>query len=413
TVYLTTGGALSPLMFNNMTADQTINLSPSILQPQLPQGASLTADQLVNLTGENLLNYLKGDKTYETSATLPENRVFRKRDAVLGDLIDSKPSFIGKATFNYGDSGYQDFKNAQATRNGTVYVGANDGMLHAFDGETLQERWAFVPSAVIPNVWKLADSNYAANHQYYVNGDLSISDVCMAADCSSATAADWKTILVAGLDGGGRGYYALDITNPTSPQLLWEIDPNTAGFQNLGYSYGNPIITKRSGDDKWVVIFTSGYNNIPDNNGFYSSAANTGVSPTGTTQLQFNSGDGKGYLYVVDVSNGSLLQTVATGAGSVSSPSGLGKISAFVDNAEVNNVTSYVYGGDLDGNVWRFNVGATANSVLHFAQLKDASGAAQPIMTPPELGEISNTKVVFVGTGKYLELSDLDTSAFT
>jgi type IV pilus assembly protein PilY1 len=409
-IYMSNGGTLTDFKFSNFSATQSANYSSSFLQANLTQGSSYTAGQIANLTGDNLVNYLSGDKTFEQSSALVDNQLYRKKTAVLGDLIDSKPAFIGKATFSYGDSGYQDFKVSKASRAGTVYVGSNDGMLHAFDADTLKERWAFVPSVVIPNLWKLADSSYATKHSYYVNGDVTISDICVATDCNTATATDWRTILVGGLDAGGRGYYALDITDPTNPKLLWEIDPSTSGFENLGYTYGNPIVIKRDGDDKWVVVFTSGYNNIPDNDAFYSSAASTNFKPNLTPQ--FNTGDGKGYLYVVDAKTGTLLSTISTASGSTTSPSGLAKISAYSVNARVNQIATYVYGGDLDGNIWRFNISDSGNSVLHFAQLKDATGVAQPIMTQPEIAKINNKKVIFVGTGKYLETTDLDAANF-
>lgn len=411
TVYFNNAGTLSPFATGNLSAAQLTNFASGFVQTQLTQGSSYTAAQVPNLTEDNLVNYIKGDKTYEQSAALDDNQLFRNRTAILGDLIDSKPSFIGAPTFNYGDSGYQAFKAANLSRAGTVYVGSNDGMLHAFDSDTLTERWAYVPSVVIPNLWKLADSNYSSKHSYYVNGDVTISDICVASDCATATASDWKTILVAGLDGGGRGYYALDITNPTLPTLLWEIDPSDAGFNNLGYTYGNPIVTKRSGDGKWVVAFTSGYNNIPDNNAFYSSPASSVFKPNLTPQ--FNTGNGQGYLYVVDAKAGNSLATIATGVGSQASPSGLGKMSAYADFGETNNTATYLYGGDLNGDVWRFNIEAGVNSVLHFAALKDALNVGQPIMTPVGLGEINNKKVIIIGTGKYLEASDLDATSFS
>jgi len=412
-IYMNTGGSRSDFAFSNFTASQSANFAKEFLQANLTQG-NYTGDQLINLTGENFVNYLKGDKTYELNSAIENNQLFRTRTAVLGDLIDSKPSFLGKPTFNYGDSGYQAFKQAKQSRAGRVYVGSNDGMLHAFDSVTLQEKWAFVPSAVIPNLWRLADSNYSAKHQYYVNGDVVISDICVAANCATATASDWKTILVAGLDAGGRGYYALDITNPDNPLVLWEINPSSGvDLNHLGYTYGNPIITKRSGDEKWVVVFTSGYNNIPDRDGFYTSPKSTDFKPTSTPIAQFNTGNGQGYLYVVDANSGAQLAAITTGSGTVSSPSGLAKISAYADNGQVNNVVKYVYGGDLDGNVWRFNIDSAANKVLHFARLRNDNNIAQPIMTPPELGLIGNKRVVFVGTGKYLEKTDLDASLFT
>ncbi len=121
---------------------------------------ALTPAQLANATGENLLNYLRGQKGFDENAVDPDNKVFRKRQAVLGDVVDSTPAFIGKATFSFSDPGYATFKTAQETRAETVYLGANDGMLHAFDADTMQERWAYVPTMVIRDMWKLADAAY-------------------------------------------------------------------------------------------------------------------------------------------------------------------------------------------------------------------------------------------------------------
>lgn len=397
TIYMNSGGTLTNFSLATITSAGLANtMQPSFLAANLTQWPSLTPEQQANVTSARLVAYLRGQTGYDEGAAAPENKLFRKRQAVLGDAVDSKPAFVGKPTFKYTDPGYAAFKEAQATRAKAVFMGANDGMLHAFDAETLQELWAYVPSMVIPNMWKLADSAYGNKHSYYVNGDPIISDVY---DGSA-----WKTILVAGLNGGGRGYYALDITNPTSPILLWEFDASDE--PNLGYTYGTPIITKKS-DGTWVVLATSGYNNIPDNSAFYSDPD---VKFKPNNPALFNSGDGKGYLYMLNALTGSKIAEIPTGIGSTSLPSGLAEISAYADDPEKNNTATYVYGGDLLGNLWRFNL--ADNSKMLLATLQ-ASGA-QPITTSPELGTIKNKRVVFVGTGKYLEVSDLtDTSTQT
>ena len=122
--------------------------------------------------------------------------------------------FVGKPYYLYGDPGYAAWKASVATARDaakTVFVSANDGMLHAFDADTGVERWAFVPTAVMPNMYWLADAAYASNHHNYVNGRLVWSDVCFgtAVTCADAATADWHTILMGALNGGGRGYYAL------------------------------------------------------------------------------------------------------------------------------------------------------------------------------------------------------------
>ena len=409
-IKINVGGTLQDFTFANLSAAQQTTFDPLFLQAHLTQWPALTATQQSNVTGDNLVSFLRGRTGFTESSAIADNRVFRKREATLGDLVDSKPAFIGKPTFDYGDPGYQDFKANNASRPKTVYVGANDGMLHAFNADTMEERWAYIPSMVIPNMWKLADTNYSAKHSYFVNGDITISDICIAANCNTANASDWRTILVGGLGSGGRGYYALDITDPLTPKLLWEFDASsstTKGDKNLGFTYGNPIITKRNVDGKWVVLFTSGYNNIPDNDSFYGLATTDFKPNTASGSPFFTTGDGVGYLYVIDATTGDKLDAISTSVGSLSDPSGIAKIKAYADDAEVNNATTYIYGGDLKGNLWRFNIdSALTNKVFNFAQLM-AGSVPQPITTQPELALAANKKVVIVGTGKYLEIEDL------
>jgi len=375
----------------------------------LSQWPALTTTQRSQAVGATLVNYLRGWTGNEDEASNPvADRLFRAREAVLGDLIEAKPSFMGKPKYSYADPGYAGYAAAKADRlpldatddGATVYAAANDGMLHAFNASTGQERWAFIPTPVLPNLYKLADTAYGSNHTSFVNGSPFVTDICVDNTSSSrscatnATAADWKTILVGGLNGGGRGYYALDVTDPSAPSLLWEF--TSANDADLGYTYGNPVVTKKA-DGKWVVIFTSGYNN------------GSGVSGN-TTQ-----GDGKGYLYVLDANTGTRISKIPTGVGSEGTPSGLGKIAAWVANLDKNNTSPYVYAGDLLGNLWRFDInnGGTSGNpgqVLKFAILKDPSGVVQPITVQPELGQITDKRVVFVGTGKYLESADLTTT---
>lgn len=396
TIYMNVGGSLAPFSYDNLNAGQKTTFESGFLSANLTQWSNLvetlTPEQVAAASGANLVNYIRGQKGYEETASDPGKRLFRKRQAVLGDIIDSTPSFAGAPTFSYSDPGYASFKSAYSGT-GMVYVGANDGMLHVFDGDTLEERWAYVPSMVIPNLWKLADTAYASKHIYYANGAPTISDICVSG-CSGSSAV-WKTILVAGLNGGGRGYYALDITNPNSPSLMWEFDASDE--PNLGFTYGTPIVTKNP-DGDWVVLVTSGYNNIPDNSPFYDS---DGVKFKPNNPAQFTTGDGKGYLFVLNAVTGTKIGQISTGVGDTTVPSGLAKISAWADDPEVNNTATYVYGGDLLGNLWRFDL--SDNSVIKFADL----GSSQPITVPPELGLIQKERVVFVGSGKYLEVSDL------
>lgn len=360
--------------------------------------------------GDNLLNYLRGQHghEYDRTSVAAADQMYRNREGVLGDALESQPAYIGAPVFSYPYPGYSDYLTNQASRAGTVYMGANDGMMHAFAADTGIERWAYVPSVVIPNLWQLADKNYSIQHVNYVNGSPITSDVCVA-NCNNAnyasttTTADdpvWKTILVAGLNGGGRGYYALDITVPGTPALLWEFTPASDG--DLGYSYGQPIITRKS-DGTWVVLLTSGYDN-----GTLSSNPLVNNSPAG---------NGKGYLYVLNASTGAIISKITTNAGDATTPSGLAKIAGW--NAEpAGNKVSYVYGGDLLGNVWRFDINSSTaatigtGAVMKLASLfaDTAATSPQPVTTTPILGNIVGKRVVFIGTGKYLETGDLSTT---
>jgi type IV pilus assembly protein PilY1 len=196
----------------------------------------------------------------------------------------------------------------------------------------------------------------------------------------------WKTVLVAGLASGGRGYYALDVTDPAAPKVLWEIcqDATVCAINDpdIGFTHGNPVITKRPTDGKWIVAFASGMNN---------------VSP----------GTGRGYLYVVDLATGAILQKVDTGVGTTTTPSGFNHISAYADNFNLDNTGKFIYGGDLYGNVWKFDMQTSTPTRSVLAQLKDASGKPQSITSRPELAIIDGFPVVYVGTGRYLGLDDL------
>ncbi|MDO9064125.1 MAG: PilC/PilY family type IV pilus protein, partial [Sulfuricella sp.] len=186
---------------------------------------------------------------------------------------------------------------------------------------------------------------------------------------------------------GGRGYYALDITDPAGPKALWNFTVNED--TDLGLTFGNPIITKRK-DGTWVAVFTSGYNNV-------------------------STGDGKGYLYVVNANTGAVLEKISTNTGSITTPSGLGKINVWISNT-TDNTAERFYGGDLLGNVWRFDIDnvipPAGKEAFLLATVGQINGAGtQSITTKPELTEITaggiDYAVVNVGTGRYLGVNDL------
>ena len=349
--------------------------------------------------GANLVNFLRGDRTNEGKLS-STGAYYRLRTHVLGDLVNAEVTYVKQPNHAYGDTNYTAYALARASRTGLVYAASNDGMLHAFyaggsvvipgDGSGT-EAWAYIPSLVMPNLYKLADKYYPTNHKYFVDGSPVTSDICPNAPGSTCTADQWRTILVGGLNLGGRGYYALDVTDPLNPKALWEFSDS-----NMGYTFGNPQVAKLA-DGTWVVMVASGYNNVPNADGA--------------------GGDGVGRLYILNAYTGALIRSISTGVGSTGTPSGLARIIARVRDPLTDNTVLEVYGGDLLGNLWRFdvnnNVGAPGPTYTYEAQLlatlKDAAAtpAAQPITTKPEVGIVNNQVVVFVGTGRFLGTSDM------
>lgn len=349
--------------------------------------------------GASVLAYLRGDRT-------GEGVTYRTRAHLLGDLINAEPVLVKAPSARYADAGYSTFKTNNASRARVIFQGSNDGMLHAFTASNGAESWAYIPNLVMGNLNNLS-KRVGFNHKYYVDGTPVVGDVDFDKVTGvTSTAPDWRTILVGGLAKGGRGYYALDVTTPTASseadaqsKVLWEFpssitDATTraAVTLNMGYTHGKPIIVKTQAAG-WVVLVTSGYNN----------GTNSGDS----------GGDGRGHLYVINAKTGDLIRDIVTPAtcssAPTTSPCGLAHISAYVDS-ELDNTTDYVYGGDLYGNVWRFDLTATTASswtVAKLATLKDASGNVQPITSAPELSLIDNMRMVFIGTGQYLGAKDI------
>lgn len=349
--------------------------------------------------GAAVLAYLRGDKSQEGT-------VYRARTHLLGDIVNAEAVIVRNPLVSYADVGFSAFKTAQASRTKVIFQGANDGMLHAFDAGTGAEKWAYIPKLVFANLNGLTKKTGFA-HQYFVDSTPAVTDVDFKqTNGATGSGTDWRTILVGGLGKGGRGYYALDVTNPVpaseadaAAKVLWEF-PNDGNkdthigntstptySQIMGYSFGKPIVVKTAAEG-WVVLIPSGYNNAT----------------------------GQGYLIVLNARTGAVIKVIDTpSAGTADNPSGLAHISGYVENSDVDNTVDYVYGGDLLGNVWRFDLTAANTnswSVVKLATLVDAAGTAQPVTTAPDLakidiGNFTFKRMVYVGTGQYLGDSDV------
>jgi type IV pilus assembly protein PilY1 len=347
--------------------------------------------------GQNRLNYLRGDHSMEQSVP---GGIFRNRDSSLGDIVDSGPVYVAAPQLRYRDNletvTYSSFKAAQASRTPIVYVGANDGMLHAFDASVDAttgldtatagtEKWAFIPKAVFPNLYNLPSPSYT--HQYYVDGTPSVVDGFFGGA--------WHTVLAAGLNKGGKEIYALDVTNPAitegspgSGTLLWEFTSTTDA--DLGYTYSRPAIV-RMHNGVWAAIFGNGYN---------------------------SGGSGHAILFIVNLQTGAVIAKLDTKVGSTTTPNGLA--TPAVIDANNDGIVDYVYAGDLQGNMWKFDItsGSPSSWGVPYTDgsgnpaplftATDASGNAQPITERPQVGygPSGNGFVVLFGTGKFIEASD-------
>jgi type IV pilus assembly protein PilY1 len=371
----------------------------------------LGADQQATLNatdglGAERLEYLRGNKSLEGS-------VFRTRKSLLGDIINSNPLYVGTPPRFYPDgmetSSYASFRSTHASRTPLVYAGANDGMLHAFDSATGVEKLAYVPNAVFSKLPKLTHPAYA--HTNYVDGKLNEGDVFFDGA--------WHTVVVGGLGLGGQGVFALDVTDPSgfsesnaSNIVLWEYtDVNDA---ELGFTYGKPFIG-RLNTGEWAAIF---------GNGFDNKQADGHASATG-----------KAAVYIVNIQDGTLIKKIIAddAKNTVVDPTGAGRANALVGILPVdlhddpNDITDdfmidYLYGGDLFGNVWRFDLtgGNTTQWDVAFGaplfQAKDSDGKVQPITTLTAVGRHPSNMglMIYFGTGKYFGTGDLlDTSAQT
>jgi len=356
-----------------------------------------------NVTGaetqsaKDFVAYLRGARSQEAINGGP----YRTRAHLLGDIVDAKPTVVGAPMAPYYDvanPGYSGFKKANAGRKTVVYVGANDGMLHAFDGREDdadgggKELFAYIPSFVYGTSSSAASrglaslGNPAYAHHFFVDATPQVFDVDLARAGTRrpATGQDWRSLLIGGLGKGGTGYYAIDVTHPAdwtsegevAKKVLWEFtDPR------MGYTYGaaSVVKTRRFG---WVAVFTSGYNNA----------------------------DGKGWFFFVNPANGALLDAVSTPEGSSSAPLNLAHHTAFVPDY-TDATADAVYAADVQGNVWRLDVTGTDayNPPLKLAKLTGSDGTAQPVTTRPlvEIDPTSNKRYVMLGTGRLLADSDI------
>lgn len=352
--------------------------------------------------GELRVAYLRGDRRMETGE---RGGIFRIRNSVLGDIVNSNPVFVaGPSTRVLGD-GYRDFQQNSNGRTKAVYVGANDGMLHAFDAQDGKELFAYIPDALFTALPDLTSPAY--QHRPYVDGGIGISDAMVRGK--------WRTVLAAGMGGGAQGIFALDVTQPSSfaSGLGTLFEFTDADDPDMGNLMGTPLVAKfrtrgkgPEAEYKYFVVVPSGLNNYRDDG-----------------KGLFNK-DGAGALFLLSLDKppsepwklGVNYYKFRTPSLDASLANGLATPALAVD---ASGAVRYAYAGDLQGNVWRFDFTGGApwkNALAPEAPLfiaKDEKGIRQPIvMQPRVIFAPSGGYVVLFGTGRYVEEVDATPSTF-
>lgn len=340
-----------------------------------------------DLLGEQRLEYIRGNSALEKR----NGGAFRDRSHALGDIVDSQVIYVGSPDASYLTTSYIDFAKANANRQSVLYVGANDGMLHAFHATTGQELFTFIPNAVFKNLDQLTSTLYNQNHSFFVNGSPESGDV-------QFSDGSWHTLLVGGENAGGRSIYALDITNPTSlgteaalsNAVLWEFTDT-----DLGLTYSVPQIGQIGTSSSFLnfaVFFGNGYN----------SPNNTSV------------------LYAVNPQTGALIRKIdlcaaVASACNVNLPQGVSIVALAQKNGLPSEPITVVYAGDIQGNLWAVDVSSSdpaSWSARVLFQARDSLGVPQPITSTPIVTLNPNyprTQGLFIlfGTGQLLTTSDL------
>lgn len=315
---------------------------------------SIVNPDSASYTHDQVMDYLRGNRS-------DEGTLFRARVGLLGPVVNAEPVL--------------------AREERTVYVASGEGALHAFDTLDGSEQWAFVPPDSLASVGNSVKRGW-------------VYSTLLDATPTYGKLANGAKMLVGGVGAAGRSYYALDVSSPrgltatqAAAQFRWTFPTSgdTTNKPNMGYAVGKPVFARTAADGD-VVLVTSGYDN-------------------GNTI-----GDGKGRLWMLNAATGAVIKTFVTTEGAAGTgEAGLAHVAAF---READGKVKYAYGGDLLGNVWKFDL-TTADAGPHtatkLAVLKDGVSPTpntQPVTSAPDLVMVGGKRVVLIGTGRVLDIGD-------
>ncbi len=379
--------------------------------------AYMRGDRGCEFSSSEACSYDDGTDTYTTKG-------LRERASRLGDIIHSGPVYAGAPESNWPDvapfpgsvgNSYSEYRDAKANRPGVIYVGGNDGMLHGFAQGSGDEILGYIPNSLYSRntaegLHYLSDPAYA--HRYGVDLTASVADVY--AKTSPGGSTSWKTILVGGLRGGGRGIFALDVTDPagfsesaSNPGnvVMWEF--TSADDPDLGHTFSRPSIVPLQGSGnsiRWAAVFGNGYN---------------------------DAGSGEAKLFIVFLEDGldgtwsaSDYVEITTAVGTTTDRNGL-STPAVIDT-DGDGLADRAYAGDLKGNLWAFDLSGSNSSNWNVAYAQWQT--VKPLFTAPANQQVTSTPVivrnsslptsssnspnllVMFGTGQYITAGDTTTT---
>ena len=305
---------------------------------------------------EKLINFVRGVDVFDEDA----DGNFTEDRWKLSDIFHSRPIEAGAPPYYYNENNYlSGFKTPKLSRTPVIYAGGNDGMLHAFDRTTGAELWAFIPPMILGDLKSMisASPNKSIS-QYLVDGTPIVEDIFVGGT--------WKTILISGLRWGGRGYFALDITDPATPLFMWAVttdgsavtywnstgtisdltsDTNYSAYLKLGYSWPEPSTgrIKVDASDKWITVVGGGYRAIKPDVDFDLPNHATGVGRQ---------------IYAINLETGAIVgrinETVITDEANDGIDNSIPSSIAIV--GDENRYMQYLYTGDREGQLWKANI---------------------------------------------------------
>ncbi len=308
-----------------------------------------TGTDVVDLT--NTVNAIDVDNTLITADILNVSAAERDNLLEWARGVDVDNEFNGPTRQHMGDPLHSrpmvlTYTTTEDSFDSVVFIGTNEGYLHAVNAGTGEEIYSFVPPELLENLDPYYKNERTINRIYGLDGDFTlwVDDENLDGTISSGTD---HAYLYMGMRRGGRNYTALDVTTKATPKFLWSINGGDEGFEKLGQSWSKPMLNKISinGTPTTVLIFGGGYDPMQDN-------------------ANIRSADTIGNdLFIVNAENGNLLWSTASDADSYTRMQYSIPSDPRVVDMNGDGLADQIYVGDMGGQVWRFDIDNFSSSI--------------------------------------------------